>query len=165
MKSIWIIALLPAVTLMNAQAFVPAVQQSSDLSSAFLLEQRYQPTTSCIDVLHTGIKKLSIYDRSTSTTAIKMSDEDFAVDATHERIAQLVEEHSVVLFMKGSKLFPQCGFSNTATQILQSYNIDFHTVDVLAGGLFIHIFLFLWGCLCMQLAGSFFMGHLFVFEN
>jgi len=34
--------------------------------------------------------------------------------------------------MKGSKLFPQCGFSNTAVQILQSFNIDFHTVDVLA---------------------------------
>lgn len=34
--------------------------------------------------------------------------------------------------MKGSKLFPQCGFSNTATQILMSFNVDFHTVDVLA---------------------------------
>jgi monothiol glutaredoxin len=34
--------------------------------------------------------------------------------------------------MKGSKLFPQCGFSNTATQILNSFNIDFHTVDVLS---------------------------------
>ena len=34
--------------------------------------------------------------------------------------------------MKGSKLFPQCGFSNTATQILQSFDIDFHTVDVLS---------------------------------
>ncbi len=34
--------------------------------------------------------------------------------------------------MKGSKLFPQCGFSNTATQILGSFNVDFHTVDVLS---------------------------------
>jgi monothiol glutaredoxin len=38
----------------------------------------------------------------------------------------------VVLFMKGNKLFPQCGFSNTATQILNSFGIPFHTVDVLA---------------------------------
>jgi hypothetical protein len=64
---------------------------------------------------------------------LRMSDEDFAVDATQGRIAALVAEHPVILFMKGSKLFPQCGFSNTASQILQSYNIDFHTVDVLAG--------------------------------
>jgi len=34
--------------------------------------------------------------------------------------------------MKGSKLFPQCGFSNTAVQILNSYGIPFETVDVLA---------------------------------
>ena len=67
------------------------------------------------------------------TLALRMSDEGYAVDATQERIAALVAEHPVILFMKGSKLFPQCGFSNTASQILQSYNIDFHTVDVLAG--------------------------------
>ena len=39
---------------------------------------------------------------------------------TQERIQGLVDEHPVLLFMKGSKLFPQCGFSNTATQILES---------------------------------------------
>ena len=51
---------------------------------------------------------------------------------TQERIKELVAQHPVLLFMKGSKLFPQCGFSNTATQILNSFNIDFHTVDVLS---------------------------------
>jgi len=51
---------------------------------------------------------------------------------TKERIEALIENHPVLLFMKGSKLFPQCGFSNTATQILTSYDIDFHTVDVLS---------------------------------
>jgi monothiol glutaredoxin len=51
---------------------------------------------------------------------------------TKARIQALVDKYPVLLFMKGSKLFPQCGFSNTATQILMSYNIDFHTVDVLA---------------------------------
>jgi len=52
--------------------------------------------------------------------------------ATRERIQTLVDENPVLLFMKGSKLFPQCGFSNTAVQILESFGIDFHTVDVLA---------------------------------
>lgn len=67
-------------------------------------------------------------------TAAFMSD-DFlqgTPDATKERIGEMVENHPVLLFMKGSKLFPQCGFSNTAVQILQSYDIDFHTVDVLS---------------------------------
>eukprot|EP00970_Alexandrium_tamarense_P018281 scaffold13326_cov204-Alexandrium_tamarense.AAC.14 len=55
-----------------------------------------------------------------------------SMSATNDKIQSLVDENPVLLFMKGSKLFPQCGFSNTACQILQSYNIDFHTVDVLA---------------------------------
>ncbi len=63
-----------------------------------------------------------------------MSDDFFqeTPDATRERIQDLVDGHPVLLFMKGSKLFPQCGFSNTAVQILQAYDIDFFTVDVLS---------------------------------
>jgi len=53
-------------------------------------------------------------------------------EQTQARIKDLVDSNPVLLFMKGSKVFPQCGFSNTACQILQSYNIDFETVDVLA---------------------------------
>jgi len=71
---------------------------------------------------------------ASTTTAVFMSD-DFAQESsvdTQERIQALVENHPVLLFMKGSKLFPQCGFSNTAVQILESFKIDFHTVDVLA---------------------------------
>lgn len=66
------------------------------------------------------------------------NDDDADADATtgggptHKRIQALVDDNPVLLFMKGSKLFPQCGFSNTACQILQSYGIDFRTVDVLA---------------------------------
>ena len=60
-----------------------------------------------------------------------MSDEGISTP-TKERIQGLVDDNPVLLFMKGSKLFPQCGFSNTATQILNSYNIDFESVDVLA---------------------------------
>jgi monothiol glutaredoxin len=72
--------------------------------------------------------------RSNEAKALFMSD-DFiqeTPDMTQERIQELVDNHPVLLFMKGSKLFPQCGFSNTATQILESYDIDFHTVDVLS---------------------------------
>ena len=53
-------------------------------------------------------------------------------EKTNERIDGLVKSNSVLLFMKGNKLFPQCGFSNTAVQILTTYGIDFETVDVLA---------------------------------
>jgi monothiol glutaredoxin len=53
-------------------------------------------------------------------------------DMTHARIAAMVNDHKVLLFMKGTKFFPQCGFSDTATKILDLYDIDYHTVDVLS---------------------------------
>ncbi|CUA81576.1 MULTISPECIES: Grx4 family monothiol glutaredoxin [Gulbenkiania] len=48
-------------------------------------------------------------------------------------IKQTVTENPVVLFMKGSAQFPQCGFSGRAVQILKACGVDkFVTVDVLA---------------------------------
>lgn len=48
-----------------------------------------------------------------------------------ERIQTLVNDNAVLLFMKGNPEFPQCGFSMTATRILQALNVPFLTVDVL----------------------------------
>lgn len=47
------------------------------------------------------------------------------------RFDETVHSHKLVLFMKGNALFPQCGFSARALQILKPYG-DVHTVDVLA---------------------------------
>lgn len=49
-----------------------------------------------------------------------------------DRIQSIVSTSPVVLFMKGTALFPQCGFSSTAVQILEHLGVDFQTVDVLA---------------------------------
>ncbi len=51
--------------------------------------------------------------------------------ATQERIKGIVEGHPIVLFMKGSKHFPQCGFSATVVEVLKRSGVDFHTVNVL----------------------------------
>ena len=48
-----------------------------------------------------------------------------------ERIDALVKANEVVLFMKGSVLFPQCGFSSRAVAILDHLGVPFETVDVL----------------------------------
>ena len=47
------------------------------------------------------------------------------------RIDQLVKANAVLLFMKGTPLFPQCGFSSRAIQILDELEVPFETVDVL----------------------------------
>ncbi|HYD38958.1 MAG TPA: Grx4 family monothiol glutaredoxin [Allosphingosinicella sp.] len=47
------------------------------------------------------------------------------------RIDEIVGENDVVLFMKGTALFPQCGFSSRAVAILDHLGVGFETVDVL----------------------------------
>jgi monothiol glutaredoxin len=47
------------------------------------------------------------------------------------RIDEIVKKNDVVLFMKGTALFPQCGFSSRAVAILDHLGVAFETVDVL----------------------------------
>jgi monothiol glutaredoxin len=51
---------------------------------------------------------------------------------TQAVIKEQVTSNSVVLYMKGTPKFPQCGFSNLATQILKACDVDYLAVDVLA---------------------------------
>ena len=48
-----------------------------------------------------------------------------------DRIADIVKQNDVVLFMKGTALFPQCGFSSRAIAILDRLGSQYETVDVL----------------------------------
>jgi len=50
---------------------------------------------------------------------------------TQQRIDELVKSNPVVLFMKGSASFPQCGFSGRAIQILQACGVDLKTLKTL----------------------------------
>ena len=52
-------------------------------------------------------------------------------DAVHQRIAEIVNSSDVVLFMKGTPLFPQCGFSSRAVAILDHLGVAYESVDVL----------------------------------
>jgi len=47
------------------------------------------------------------------------------------RIDEIVNNNQVVLFMKGTPLFPQCGFSSRAVTILEHLDVPFESVDVL----------------------------------
>ena len=48
-----------------------------------------------------------------------------------ERIRKVIEANSVMLFMKGSPDFPQCGFSGRVVQILEACGAEFSSADVL----------------------------------
>ncbi|MGX7927005.1 Grx4 family monothiol glutaredoxin [Tsuneonella sp. HG094] len=49
----------------------------------------------------------------------------------NQRISDIVGTNDVVLFMKGTPLFPQCGFSNRAVSILDHCGVTYESVDVL----------------------------------
>jgi monothiol glutaredoxin len=48
-----------------------------------------------------------------------------------DRIEEVVRNNDIVLFMKGTPLFPQCGFSSRAVAILDHLGVKYETVDVL----------------------------------
>ena len=50
---------------------------------------------------------------------------------THDRIRQQVTDNPVVLFMKGTPVFPQCGFSATVVQILDYLGVAYKGLNVL----------------------------------
>jgi monothiol glutaredoxin len=53
------------------------------------------------------------------------------MDNIFAEIKKTVEENKVVLYMKGTKDFPQCGFSATVVQILRNLNVNFVDINVL----------------------------------
>ncbi len=52
-------------------------------------------------------------------------------DEVTERVDDAIEDNEVVLFMKGSEIMPQCGYSERALGLLRQYREDVATVDVL----------------------------------
>ena len=53
-------------------------------------------------------------------------------DPVEERIEREINEYDVVLFMKGTPVFPQCGFSSVVVQVLSHLGVKFKGIDVLS---------------------------------
>ncbi|CAN0364209.1 unnamed protein product [Ectocarpus sp. 12 AP-2014] len=78
----------------------------------------------------------------TSATRLGMMSEDFGEEdsfgaramqeRTRAELQEMVSSHNILAFIKGNRLMPQCGYSGTLVNILQSLSVPFETVDVLA---------------------------------
>ncbi|MFP6779683.1 MAG: Grx4 family monothiol glutaredoxin [Alphaproteobacteria bacterium] len=53
-------------------------------------------------------------------------------EGVKSRIEQEISSNDVVLFMKGTPVFPQCGFSSMVSQVLSHIGVEFKGVDVLS---------------------------------
>jgi monothiol glutaredoxin len=58
-------------------------------------------------------------------------DSSMEQDAVNEIVEKAIENNDVVLFMKGDRRMPQCGFSQRALDLISQYRPDVHTVDAL----------------------------------
>ncbi|RLM57184.1 glutaredoxin [Halobellus sp. Atlit-31R] len=56
---------------------------------------------------------------------------DMSDDEVQSRVDDVIESNDVVLFMKGNRLMPQCGYSQRAVNLISQYVEEFETVDVL----------------------------------
>ncbi|RXK50397.1 glutaredoxin family protein [Halorientalis pallida] len=56
---------------------------------------------------------------------------DLSPEEVRERVDETIEENEVALFMKGTELMPQCGYSRKALNLLQQHRDDVETVNVL----------------------------------
>ncbi|MEF8780393.1 MAG: glutaredoxin domain-containing protein [Haloferacaceae archaeon] len=56
---------------------------------------------------------------------------DLSQEEVEGRVDQAIEDNDVVLFIKGNRLMPQCGYSQRAVNLVGQYSEEFETVDVL----------------------------------
>ncbi|GAB7095090.1 glutaredoxin [Halolamina litorea] len=59
------------------------------------------------------------------------SQSELTEEDVRDRVEEALSENEIVLFMKGNRLMPQCGYSQRAVQLLSQYRAEFETVDVL----------------------------------
>ena len=75
----------------------------------------------------------SQYDERRCEITIRYAIEKEVSMIIHEKIKEQINSHSIVLYMKGTREFPQCGFSARAISLLKACGAnDFTTIDVLA---------------------------------
>ena len=64
-------------------------------------------------------------------SAMKLTSLSAMTNSLHSQIVNEINSQDIVLFMKGNKDIPKCGFSATAVYILNAFKVPFHSVDVL----------------------------------
>ncbi|PIA40721.1 hypothetical protein AQUCO_02400054v1 [Aquilegia coerulea] len=86
-------------------------------------------TTKLFSLLH--LPKRRNNNNNNNNTAFSFRCFSALNPALKSTLDKVVTSNKVVLFMKGNKDFPQCGFSNTVVQILKSLDVPFETLDIL----------------------------------
>ncbi|CAN1244013.1 Monothiol glutaredoxin-S7, chloroplastic [Linum perenne] len=112
-------SLTPSSSFSPAQASIPS---ASNVSSQF-------PRTLRTNFL--AVHKRLPGSKKTNFPALRCGKRAALSSELKTTIDKVVTSQKVLLFMKGTKDFPQCGFSNTVVQILNACNVPFETINIL----------------------------------
>mmetsp|Transcript_5078 Transcript_5078/g.8172 ORF Transcript_5078/g.8172 Transcript_5078/m.8172 type:complete len:174 (-) Transcript_5078:499-1020(-) len=78
-----------------------------------------------------GVASITTQHRRTLMKTKMTFDDELPDFATREKIQNIIDSHTIVVFMKGTQLMPSCGFSGTVVRILESLNAPFESIDVM----------------------------------
>ncbi|KAL7220954.1 hypothetical protein ACSBR1_022997 [Camellia fascicularis] len=117
-------SVLPASASASASLLIVTAKIAAKAPSPSLLQYPYTTTTRTFTVVSSYnarriSHKIPFRCRSALTPELKTT------------LDKVVTSQKVVLFIKGTKEFPQCGFSHTVVQILKSLNVPFETINIL----------------------------------
>mmetsp|Transcript_10582 Transcript_10582/g.13735 ORF Transcript_10582/g.13735 Transcript_10582/m.13735 type:complete len:188 (+) Transcript_10582:96-659(+) len=113
---------------------LPAFQVSlfpTNIAKTSLVKNEIHGVQKVHGIFHASKESKFQKDKNTSSLMSSVDDNDLPDFATREKIEELLGSNTIVVFMKGTKLMPSCGFSNTVVAILNSLNAPFEAVDVL----------------------------------
>ena len=83
-----------------------------------------------MDAISDAAALLGLTDPDDKARTVERLAKERGMEDPAKRIEAMITDHKVMLFMKGNKMFPQCGFSNTAVNLLKTITNDFETFDV-----------------------------------
>ncbi|KAL9994231.1 putative glutaredoxin, Thioredoxin-like superfamily [Helianthus debilis subsp. tardiflorus] len=105
---------------------IPSFEFVSRASTINRSALRYQPRTATF-----GTLKFSSHAIKTGVPSRRVGCFAALSPELKTTLDKVVTSHKVIVFMKGTKDFPQCGFSNTVVSILKAVNVPFETVNIL----------------------------------
>ncbi len=113
---------------------IKVVRDLGDHGTVELLEEILVSEEEHVDWIETQIELIKqLGDNALPGPAPPQGVVPIAMDAAlKQRIEGLVSDHKVVLFVKGTKSFPQCGFSNSVIEVFKQLDVPFDSVNILA---------------------------------
>ena len=117
----------------NSQVFVENIKGNDHLQVTVIASEFHGLSLIKQHQLVYSALKEELASEAIHALALRTETPNWIMDnLTKDKIQKMIDANPIMVFMKGTKLMPQCGFSNNVVQILNSLGVEFSTFDVLS---------------------------------